>query len=72
MNDGYRYLVRNIAGSIILKCKNSQQVDDFIEWHYRRSHKALKTIFDKPIEIGEAYDVIDLDSVTSFYDIDLT
>ena len=60
------YLVRNVAGSIMLKCKNYIDGLSFIDEHYEKIKPHLKTLFGYDVPKEEMYDIINLENIPTF------
>jgi len=57
------YLVRNVAGSIMLQCKNYDDALGFIDKHYEKIKPYIKTLFGYDVPKAKLYDVISLEDI---------
>ena len=62
---GYRYLIRNVAGSIILKCRTYQEALNCIDDMYENHKSSLRLLCGCDIPKKNAYDIVDLKSIKS-------
>jgi len=60
------YLVRNVAGSIMLQCKNYDDALKFIDKHYEKIKPHLKILFGYDVPKEKLYDIINLENIPTF------